>query len=64
MQAIQKICAKLRFYLKNSIIDNQGRLDNITQKFKNKNKNIVHSSTKFSALNKFYIRNITSLSSR
>ena len=28
MQAMQKIRAKRRFYLKESIIDNQGRLDN------------------------------------
>ena len=42
MQTMQKILEKLRFYLKESIIDNPVRL----QKFRNKNKNIVHSSTK------------------
>ena len=34
MQAMQKIRAKRRFYLKESIIDNQGRLDNKNSKTK------------------------------
>ena len=34
MQAMQKIRAKLKFYLKESIIDNQGRLDNKNLKIK------------------------------
>ena len=46
MYAMQKIPANLRFYLKESIIDNQGRLGKI-QKFKRKKKNIAHSSTRF-----------------
>ena len=49
MYAMQKVRAKVRFYLKESIIDNQGRLDLIIkiEKFKNKNKNIIHSLTTF-----------------
>ena len=34
MQVMQKIRAKLRFYVKESIIDNQGRLDNKNSKTK------------------------------
>ena len=34
MKAMQKIRAKLRFSLKESIIDNQGRLDNKNSKIK------------------------------
>ena len=40
-QAMQKLHAKLRLYLKELIIDNQGRLDN-----KKNNKNIVDLSTR------------------
>ena len=47
MWAMQKIRAKLRFYSKESIIDNQGRFDVKNQKLKSENKNIVHSSTRF-----------------
>ena len=32
MQAMQKNTCKLRFYLKESIIDNQGKLDNKNSK--------------------------------
>ena len=60
---LKKILEKLGFYLEELITDNQGRLDDIKiQKFKNKNKNIVHSTTRFYALNKFYIRNTRTLS--
>ena len=47
MQAMQKIPEKLRFYCKESIIYNQGTLDNKNSKFKNKNKNTIHSSNRF-----------------
>ena len=41
MQTMQKILAKLRFYLKESIINNQGRLDSKIKKI------IFRSKTRF-----------------
>ena len=62
MQAIKKVRTQLRFYLKESIIDNQGRRDEVKiQKFKNKNRYIVRSTTRFYALSNFYIRNTRTL---
>ena len=41
MWAMQKIRAKLRFYLKESTTDNQGRLDNKISKIQKQKKNIL-----------------------